>query len=358
MSVPRFLLAAVLGGTIGTPFATLAQEKPMQRMTAAQLPIEGAFPSLGGATAWLNSAPLAPAALRGKVVLVDFWTYSCINWRRSEAYVRAWAKKYKDRGLVVVGVHSPEFAFEHDVKNVRWAATNMHIEYPIAIDNDFKVWNAFNNDFWPALYFVDAQGHVRHHQFGEGDYARSEDVIQQLLTEAGVAGIDHNLVSIGPGGFEAAADWSDLVSPENYLGYDRSTNFASPGGARTDKSRVYAVPAHLELNDWALAGDWTIGKQSIVLGNAGGQIAYRFHARDLHLIAGASAAGASVRFRVLLDGRPPGPAHGLDVDEEGYGTVTRPRLYQLIRQPKPIVDRRFEIEFLEPGVEAYDVTFG
>ena len=329
-----------------------------QKTQTAPLPIEGEFPSLAGATAWLNSAPLAPAGLRGKVVLVDFWTYSCINWRRSEPYVRAWAEKYKDRGLVVIGVHSPEFAFEHEVDNVRWAAENMRIEYPIAIDNEFAVWNAFNNDYWPALYFVDAQGHIRHHQFGEGDYARSERAIAQLLTEAGVTGIPRNLVSIDPGGFEAPADWPDLQSPENYLGYDRSTNFAPPGAARTDKSHLYAVPAHLELNHWALAGDWTIGKQSIVLGKAGGQIAYRFHARDLHLIAGARAAGTSVRFRVLLDGRPPGAAHGLDVDEQGYGTVTRPRLYQLIRQPKPIVDRRFEIEFLDPGVEAYDVTFG
>jgi thiol-disulfide isomerase/thioredoxin len=357
MNVPRLLLAAVLTGTTGTPSATLAQEKPMQKTPAVQLSVEGGFPSLGGATAWLNSAPLAPAGLRGKVVLVDFWTYSCINWRRSEPYVRAWAEKYKEHGLVVIGVHSPEFAFEHDVGNLRWAAANMRIEYPIAIDNDFKVWNAFENDYWPALYFVDAQGRVRHHQFGEGNYARSEEVIQQLLTEAGVAGIPHNLVSIHPGGFEAPADWSDLESPENYLGYDRATNFASPGGALTDKSHAYAVPAGLELNDWALAGDWTIGKQSIVLGKAGGQIAYRFHSRDLHLIAGAPS-GTSVRFRVLLDGRPPGVAHGLDVDERGYGTVTRPRLYQLIRQPKPIVDRRFEIEFLDSGVEAYDVTFG
>ena len=359
MNVPRFLLVAILSGTIGIPFAAMAQEEPMtQKTQSAQLPIEGDFPSLRGATEWLNSTPLTPAGLRGKVVLINFWTYSCINWRRSEPYVRAWAENYKGRGLVVIGVHAPEFAFEHDVTNVRWAAANMQIDYPIAIDNDFAVWNAFNNDFWPALYFIDAQGRIRHHWFGEGDYQRSEAVIRQLLTEAGAEGVERGLVSIDERGFEAPADWPELQSPENFLGYERSQNFASPGGALTDVSHVYALPAHLALNDWALSGDWTVGKQAIVMGKAGGRIAYRFRARDLHLIAGAAARGASVRFRVLLDGRPPGAAHGLDVDAQGYGTVAEPRLYQLIRQPKPIVDRQFEIEFLDSGVEGYDFTFG
>ena len=359
MNAPRCLLAAMVAGAIGIPFAAMAQEKPMtQKTQSAQLPIEGDFPSLRGATEWLNSPPLTPAGLRGKVVLIDFWTYSCINWRRSEPYVRAWAEKYKSRGLVVIGVHTPEFAFEHDVPNVRWAAADMRIDYPIAIDSDFAVWNAFNNDFWPALYVIDAQGRIRHHWFGEGDYRRSEEVIQQLLTEAGAEGLDRGLVSIDERGFEAPADWPDLQSPENYLGYERSQNFASPGGAVTDTSHVYALPARLQLNDWALSGDWTVGKEAIVLGKAGGKIVYRFRARDLHLIAGPAARRASVRFRVLLDGRPPGAAHGLDVDAQGYGTVTEPRLYQLIRQPKPIVDRQFEIEFLDSGVEGYDFTFG
>jgi len=328
------------------------------KISAAELPVEGTFPSLGGATEWLNSPPLTPAGLRGKVVVIDFWTYSCINWRRSEAFVRAWAQKYKDRGLVVIGVHTPEFGFEHNVDNVRWATADMRIDYPIAIDNDFAVWNAFGNEFWPALYVVDAQGRIRYHQFGEGDYQRSEEVIQQLLTEAGADGIASDLASVDGRAFEASADWSDLKSPENYLGYNRSANFASPGGAVPDRSVVYALPARIELNDWALSGDWTVGKEAIVSGKAGGRIAYSFHARDLHLIAGPAAGGAPVRFRVLLDGRPPGAARGLDVDEQGYGTVTEPRLYQLIRQAKPIVDRAFEIEFLDPGAEAYDFTFG
>jgi thiol-disulfide isomerase/thioredoxin len=359
MSGRALLFGALIAVAIAAPCAAFAQEKPMpQKMSLTQLPIEGEFPSLGGAAAWLNSPPLTPAGLRGKVVLVDFWTYSCINWRRSEPYVRAWAQKYKDRGLVVIGVHAPEFAFEHDVTNVRWAAANMRIDYPIAIDNDFKIWNAFDNEYWPALYFIDAQGRIRHHQFGEGDYVRSEEVIQQLLTEAGAAGIGRDVVSADFSGYEAPADWPDQASDENYLGYERSNNFSSPGGAAKDTSHAYSLPERFGLNDWALSGEWIVGKQAVLLSKAGGRIAYHFHARDLHLIAGPATAGRPVRFRVLLDGRAPGAAHGLDVDERGYGTVTEPRLYQLIRQPKPIVDRQFEIEFLDPGVAAYDFTFG
>jgi thiol-disulfide isomerase/thioredoxin len=323
-----------------------------------RLPIEGELPSLGSATEWLNSQPLTAAGLRGKVVLIDFWTYTCINWLRSLPYVRAWAEKYKDQGLVVVGVHTPEFAFEKNVDNVRRAAKDMRVDYPIAIDNDYAIWRAFNNSYWPALYFVDAQGHIRHHQFGEGAYEESEMIIQQLLEEAGNSGMGHDLVSVDARGAEAAADWGSLRSPENYLGYERTENFASPGGAVLDKPRFYDAPARLRLNNWALSGNWTVGEQATVLNEANGTIAYRFHARDLHLVMGPAARGTSVRFRVLIDGRPPGAAHGIDVDDQGNGTVSEQRLYQLVRQSKPIADRYFEIEFLDSGVEAFAFTFG
>jgi thiol-disulfide isomerase/thioredoxin len=323
-----------------------------------RLPIEGELPSLGGATGWLNSQPLTVAGLRGKVVLIDFWTYTCINWLRQLPYVRAWAERYRDQGLVVIGVHTPEFAFERDLDNVRRAARDMRVDYPIAIDNDYAIWRAFNNSYWPALYFVDAQGHIRHHHFGEGEYEQSEMTIQQLLTEAGIGGIGNDLVSVDARGAEAAADWGSLRSPENYLGYERTVNFASPGGAVLDERQVYAAPEQLRLNDWALSGDWTLEQQAVVLNEANGRIAYRFHARDLHLVMGPAARGTSVRFRVLIDGQPPGDAHGIDVDEQGNGTVSEQRMYQLIRQPKPIDDRQFEIEFLDSGVEAFAFTFG
>ena len=323
-----------------------------------RLPIEGELPSLGGATGWLNSQPLTAAGLRGKVVLIDFWTYTCINWLRQLPYVRAWAEKYKDQGLVVIGVHAPEFTFERNLDNVRRAAKDMRVDYPVAIDNDYAIWWAFNNRYWPALYFVDAQGHVRHHHFGEGEYEQSETIIQQLLAEAGNGGIGDELVSVDARGVEAPADWGSLRSPENYVGYERTANFASPGGAVLDERRVYDVPARLRLNHWALLGDWTVKRQATVLNEANGRIAYRFQARDLHLVMGAAARGPSVRFRVLIDGQPPGAAHGIDVDEQGNGTVAEQRLYQLIRQPKPIADRHFEIEFLDSGVEAFAFTFG
>jgi thiol-disulfide isomerase/thioredoxin len=323
-----------------------------------RLPIEGELPSLGSATEWLNSQPLTAAGLRGKVVLISFWTYTCINWLRQLPYVRAWAEKYKDQGLVVIGVHTPEFAFERDVENVRWAAKDMRVDYPIAIDNDYSIWRAFNNSYWPALYFVDAQGNIRHHQFGEGEYEQSEMILQQLLEEAGNGGIGHELVSVDARGAEAAADWGSLKTPENYLGYERTENFASPGGAVLDTRRVYATPERLRLNHWALSGDWTVEKQATVLNKANGRIAYRFHARDLHLVMGPAARETSVRFRVLIDGQSPGAAHGIDVDDQGNGTVTEQRMYQLIRQPKPIADRQFEIEFLDSGVEAFAFTFG
>src|SRR5215217_6367388 len=324
-----------------------------------RLPIEGELPSLGSATEWLNSQPLTAAGLRGRVVLISFWTYTCINWLRQLPYVRAWAEKYKGQGLVVIGVHTPEFAFEHDVDNVRRAASDMRVDYPIAIDNDYAIWRAFNNSYWPALYFVDAQGHIRHHHFGEGEYQESEMIIQQLLEEAGNGGsTGHELVWVDGRGVEAGADWASLKSAENYLGYERTENFASRGGALLDERREYAAPAPLRLNHWALSGDWTVESQAIVLHKAKGRIAYRFEARDLHLVMGPAARGTSVRFGVLIDGEVPGTAHGIDVDEQGNGTVSEGRLYQLIRQPKPITDRHFEIEFLDSGVEAYCFTFG
>ena len=325
---------------------------------AMKLPVEGQFPSLDRATTWINSQPLTPAGLRGKVVLVDFWTYSCINWLRTLPYVRAWGEKYKDQGLVVIGVHSPEFGFEKDLPNVRRAATDMQVSYPIAVDSDHAIWRAFDNQYWPALYFIDAQGRIRHHQFGEGDYEQSERIIQQLLAEAGNGHVDRQLVSVAGKGTEAPADWTSLGSGENYVGYERTENFASPGGARPDKRAAYTIPRTLPLNHWSLAGDWTIGKQATVLNTANGKIAYRFHARDLHLVMGPAVRGTPVRFRVLIDGQPPGAAHGLDVDGAGNGTVSEPRLYQLIRQSQPIADRLFEIEFLDAGVAAFSFTFG
>ena len=326
--------------------------------SGAALPIEGTMPSLAGATACINSPPLSPDESKGKVVLLDVWTYTCINWLRTEPYVRAWADKYKDHGLVVIGVHSPEFPFEHDVANVRRAAVDMRVTYPIAVDNDFAIWNALGNQYWPALYLVDAQGRIRYHQFGEGGFEETERAVQQLLLEAGRSGVPRDLVKVEGAGAEAPAAWKDLKSPENYVGYGRSESFASAGGALPDKSRVYEVPARLRLNQWALSGDWTITRGAVALNKANGRIAYRFHARDLHLVMGPAVGGKPVRFRVLVDGKPPQAAHGADVDDQGRGTVSAQRLYQLVRQPSQVGDRTFEIEFLDPGVVAYAFTFG
>jgi thiol-disulfide isomerase/thioredoxin len=325
---------------------------------AIQLPVEGRMPALDGATEWLNSPPLTPAGLRGRVVLVDFWTYTCINWLRTLAYLRAWAERYHDQGLVVIGVHTPEFDFEHDLDNVRRAVKDLGVDHPVAVDNDYAIWSAFDNHYWPAFYFVDAQGQIRHHRFGEGDYQQSEMILQQLLTEAGADGFDPNPVTVQPAGVEAAADWDSLWSPENYLGYERSDNFASPNGAVLGTRHGYAVPGRLRLNHWALSGDWTVGRQTVALHRAGGRIVYRFHARDLHLVMAPPAPGSPVRFRVGLDGQPPDTAHGSDVDDQGSGVLTQPRLYQLIRQPGPVGERTFEITFLDPGVQAYAFTFG
>lgn len=324
----------------------------------AQLPVEGELPSLGGATGWINTQPLTTHSLRGKVVLVQFCTYTCINWLRTLPYIRAWAGKYEKSGLVMIGAHTPEFAFEKDVDHVRRALKELKVSYPIALDNDYAIWRAFHNNYWPALYLVDVQGRLRHHQFGEGNYEHSERAIQQLLAEAVVGGVGQQLVSVNGRGVEAAADWDNLRSPENYLGHERTENFASPGGVVPDNSRGYSAPVQLSLNQWALGGTWTVGKQSVVLNKAGGRIATSFHARDLHLVMGPATRGASVRFRVLVDGQPPGPSHGVDVDAQGIGTVVEPRMYQLIRQPKPIAARYFEIEFLTAGVEGFAFTFG
>jgi thiol-disulfide isomerase/thioredoxin len=325
---------------------------------AAQLPVEGSLPSLDGATGWLNSSPLSAEGLRGRVVLVQFWTYTCINWLRTLAYIRAWAKKYSDHGLTVVGVHTPEFDFEHHPDNVRRAAKDLQVDYPIAIDSDYAIWTAFDNHYWPALYFVDAQGQIRHHRFGEGDSEQSEMVIQRLLMEAGIEGIGQDLVAVDATGVEAAADWYSLWSSEIYLSYERTENFASPYGAVLDTPNLYAAPPSLRLNHWALSGDWTVKRQAIVGNQAEGRIAYRFHARDLHLVMAPATPGTSIEFRVLVDGQPPGAAHGADVDDQGNGRVTEPRLYQLIRQPGPIAERTFEITFLDGGVQAYAFTFG
>jgi thiol-disulfide isomerase/thioredoxin len=322
------------------------------------LPIEGHLPGFDGATGWLNSPPLTAGDLDGKVVLVDFWTYTCINWLRTLGYVRAWAEKYEDRGLVVVGVHTPEFPFERDVDNVIEAAKDMAVEYPIALDSDYAVWRAFDNHYWPAVYLADAQGRIRHHQFGEGGYEECERIIQALLRDAETDDIGDDLVSVVDDGLEAQADWASLESPETYLGYEQGENFASPGGAEVGEPRTYVVPDQLKLNRWALAGDWTVERGASVVNRADGRIAFRFHARDVHLVMGPAERGMSVPFRVLLDGQAPGGGHGDDVDEDGSGTVTQQRLYQLIRQRDAIGDRTFEITFLAPGVEAYAFTFG
>jgi thiol-disulfide isomerase/thioredoxin len=337
--------------------------------TGVQAPFLHAFPvglfagqnelaSLERADGWLNTAPLTAPDLRGKVVLVNFWTYTCINWRRQLPYIRAWQEKYKDQGLVVIGVHAPEFEFEKDTGNVRWAVQDMGIGYPVAIDNNHAVWRAFRNQAWPALYFIDAQGRVRHHFFGEGDYEHSEMVIQSLLREAGAANVSHQPVTVDARGQDAAADWTNLKSPENYVGFGRTENFASPGGIVRDKSHGYEKPARLGLNEWALSGDWTARRDAAVSNAAGGRITYRFHARDLHLVMGPITRGSPVKFRVLIDGQPPAGAHGVDVDEQGYGTLTEQRMYTLIRQQGAIADRQFEIEFLSPGAEVFAFTFG
>jgi thiol-disulfide isomerase/thioredoxin len=301
--------------------------------------------SLGQATEWINSPPLTERSLQGKVVLVQFWTYSCINWLRTMPYVRAWEEKYRDKGLVVIGVHSPEFGFEKLTPNVRWGVKEYRVGYPVAMDNEFKIWRGFGNQYWPALYLFDGKGQVRYTHFGEGNYQESERMIQKLLAEAGAAGIGRELAAVAPAGVELQADWGDVKSPETYLGTDRSEN------------RVPS-PERLRLNQWALTGDWGVVPQGAVLQKAGGGLIFRFHARDLNLVMGTGAGGRPVRFRVLIDGQAPGSSRGLDLDEQGNGAVAEPRMYQLIRQRGSVADRQFEIQFLDPGVEVFVFTFG
>jgi thiol-disulfide isomerase/thioredoxin len=372
MKSNKLLVAAVLAIAIGAPIAAFLEESKVPQPTTTpgvRVPFLHGLPTartsnqselaaLERANEWLNSPPLTAPDLRGKVVLIDFWTYTCINWLRTLPYVRAWAEKYRDQGLVVIGVHSPEFSFEKNINNVRWATKELRVDYPVAVDSEHAIWRAFKNQYWPALYFIDAQGRLRHHYFGEGAYEQSEMIIQELLAEAGSGSVNRQPVSVDAQGLEVAADWGTLKSPEEYVGYGRTQNFASPGGAIRDEPRAYALPARLRLNHWALSGDWTMKSEAAVLTKPNGRIVYRFHARDLHLVMGPSTPGTSLKFRVLIDGQPPGAAHGIDVDEQGNGTVTEQRLYQLIRQPKPIADRQFEIEFLDSGVEAFAFTFG
>jgi thiol-disulfide isomerase/thioredoxin len=322
------------------------------------LPFEGRLPSFEGATGWLNSPPLTPRDLRGKVVLIDFWTYTCINWLRTLGYVRAWATKYADLGLVVIGVHTPEFPFERDVENVRAAVEEMRVDYPVAIDSDYRVWHAFANRYWPAVYIADAEGRIRHHQFGEGGYEACEQVVQQQLRAAGRNDVPDDLVSVANEGFEAQADWANLESPETYLGYEQGQKFASPGGASFDEPTTYSLPKALGLNQWALSGDWTLQRGASVLTGTEGRLAFRFHARDVNLVMGPHAKSESVPFRVLVDGQRPGHDRGLDVDENGSGTLVEQRLYQLVRRRNRVTDSTFEITFLAPGAEAYCLTFG
>jgi hypothetical protein len=322
------------------------------------LPVEGHLPPLAGATGWLNGEPLNPEGLRGRVVLVDFWTYTCINWIRTFPYVRAWADKYHDYGLTVIGVHTPEFGFERNLDNVIARSRDFGIEYPIAVDSEYGVWNAFANHYWPAVYIADAKGRIRYHHFGEGEYAMTEMVVQQLLANAGADGFDPGLVAVEPKGFEIPADWQTLRTPETYLGLGRTTGFASPDEPRINRPHVYSEPHRLELNQWAPTGTWSLAPHAAVSGDGGGGIAFQFQARDVHLVMGPATRGASIPFRVLLDGEAPSDTHGDDVDEAGIGTLTDQRLYQLIRQPGPVEERLFGIWFADAGAEAYCFTFG
>ena len=322
-----------------------------------ELPVEGPAPSLDGAVEWLNSKPLTTEELKGKVVLVDFWTYSCINCLRAIPYVRAWAEKYRDHGMVVIGVHAPEFAFERNVDNVKKAIATLGISYPVAIDNDYKIWRAFENEYWPAHYFIDAKGQIRHHHFGEGEYDESERVIQKLLVEAGDKNVPDGIVAVNASGAEMASAKTDVGSPETYLGYDRIEHFVSPGGVVQDTSHVYAAGTP-QLNDWSLTGNWTVSGERAQLNEKDGSIIYRFHARDLHLVLGPATEGNPVRFVVTVDGKSPGAAHGVDTDTDGHGVITAQRLYQLVRDPGAVMDHTFEIRFLDPGAQAYAFTFG
>jgi len=354
---PSHLEAALVKHLDPTPIPA-STPAPMGPPARAALPVEGLLPALDGATGWLNSAPLSPQALRGKVVLVDFWTYSCINCLRTLPWLRAWADKYRDAGLVVLGVHTPEFAFEKQPANVQRAVGELKLGYPIALDSDFAIWRAFDNHYWPAFYLVDAQGRIRHHQFGEGDYDRAEQAIRQLLAEAHAGPVPAGLVAPRGEGTQAAPGLQPPRTPETYLGYGQGSGLASPGGAAGDRAQDYALPASLPRHQWALAGTWNVERERVVLARAGGRIALRFQARDLHLVLGPAADGRPVRFRVRIDGQAPLADHGADVDAQGRGVVEAQKLYQLVRRASGSGEAVFEIEFLDPGAQAYAFTFG
>ncbi|WP_454819327.1 cytochrome c biogenesis protein DipZ [Labrys neptuniae] len=349
---PRTAVASSLAAS-GMLIASVKAQTPFR----SDLPVEGQAPSLDGAVAWLNSPPLSTEQLRGKVVLVDFWTYSCINCIRTTPYIRAWADRYKDQGLVVIGVHAPEFAFEKKLDNVRQAVKDFGIGYPVAVDNDYRIWRAFQNSYWPAFYLIDARGQIRYHHFGEGNYRQTEQAIQDLLREAGSDGLAKEAVAPAAKGAEASPDLGNLGSQETYLGYSRADNFASAERVSPDASRDYSV-TDPGLNQWGLSGTWTVGPEKAVLDKAGGGIAYRFSARDLHLVLGPGVGGKPVRFQVTVDGKAPGPDRGADIDAQGNGLVRETRLYQLVRQSGGVAARTFEVRFLDPGVEAYAFTFG
>jgi thiol-disulfide isomerase/thioredoxin len=330
----------------------------LQRGNFPSLGDEGAMPELDGGTGWLNSAPLSRKSLRGKVVLVNFWTYTCINSIRPLPYLRNWATKYHDAGFVVIGVHTPEFSFEHEPVNIQNAVRNLNVTFPVATDSEQRVWQSFNNQYWPAQYLVDAKGRIRYHHFGEGDYGEIERVIQELLKENGATGATSDTTSVSGVGIEAPPDWADGRSPETYIGYRQSQNFASPEKVRKGSVKVYSAPAKLSLNHWALSGSWNVSAESAVLQTVPGKMVFRFHSRDLHLILAPTRDGKAVRFKVTLDGAALGENHGVDTAPDGTGEIREPRLYQLIRQKGPIADRTFEIDFLDPGVQALDFTFG
>jgi thiol-disulfide isomerase/thioredoxin len=332
-------------------------EKPVAATATVTLDDEGPMPELGGAVAWLNSAPLTRESLRGKVVLVNFWTYSCINSLRELPYIKSWAAKYKDAGLIVIGVHAPEFGFEEERANVENAVRELNITFSVPIDSDHKIWQAFSNDYWPADYFIDAKGRIRYHHFGEGEYDKSEQVIQELLRQNGATGLDASMVRPSADGAEAPPS-DDVRSAETYAGYARSESFASPEEVAQDAPRIYSLPARFSLNEWGLGGSWNVGAESAVLQEAPGKIAFRFHSRDLHMVLGPPKGGKSVRFKVRLDGAAPGDDHGVDSNADGAGEIREPRMYQLIRQKGPIQDRTFEIEFSDPGVRIFSFTFG
>ena len=338
--------------------ASGAMMQAVPSKSASGLPTEGNLPSLAGAVDWINSKPLTAQSLKGKVVLVDFWTYSCINCLRSVPYVRSWAAKYRDQGLVVIGVHAPEFAFEKDVDNVKRAVEDLRIDYPVAVDNDYAIWRGFDNKYWPAHYFIDGQGRIRHHHFGEGDYDESERIIQELLSEIGSQSVAAAPAKVDASGIEAAADMASIGSPETYIGFERAANFASPGGQVERQSHAYESIGSPGLNHWGLEGQWTVEPEHAHLDAPNGRIVFKFHARDLHLVLGPDPSKSPIRFRVTIDGKPPGSDHGVDVNAGGEGVVREERLFQLVRQTGAVTDRVFEIEFLDPGVQAYAFTFG